>query len=189
MIHNRRPVITDSAYARVSDARNTTRGTSCSWRRISSILLALLLTTPVLARAQGVGFVGGGTIDPEGFYVGTFFETPPISGTIHVRPGVDGVWGQGLRIASINIDIVHRADVGTGWQFYTGGGPVISITRFDDSLPTPDVNDVTGGFGALLGFLHSSGFLFEFKYGYVRNASTLKIGAGVKIGSKHNANP
>lgn len=170
--------------------RYTRHKTSHTRLGIAATAFLVVAFFPCLTRAQGVGFVGGGTIDPEGFFAGTFVETPPISGSVRVRPGIDGTWGQGLRIASINIDIIHRADVGTGWQFYTGGGPTISITRFDDLVAAPDVNDVTGGFGALVGFAHStSGLLFEFKYGYVRNASTLKFGAGIKIGPKPASNP
>src|SRR5687767_9396150 len=90
----------------------------CRTSFVLAFLVLLLASSP--ARAQGVGFVGGGTVDPEQFYAGTFFETPAIAQNIHLRPGVDGGWGNGLRIASINIDIIHRIDAASGWRFYTG---------------------------------------------------------------------
>jgi hypothetical protein len=151
--------------------------------RLAIALAALLL--PGTVCAQGVGFVGGGTIDPEQFYVGTFFETPRIAQNVRVRPGVDGAWGEGLRVASINLDVIFRTDVPSGWQFYTGGGPTILITRVTDPSQVTDrrfEDDLTGGLGALLGFAHTSGFLAEFKFGRARNDSSLKLGAGFKFG-------
>src|SRR4051812_19039033 len=119
-------------------------------------LLAVLFSASI-ASAQGVGFVGGGTIDPEQFYAGTFFETRPISGTIHIRPGIDGSWGQGVSIAAINLDIITRAQIGSGWQFYTGGGPTVSILRFSGNAVPDDASDkeVTGGVTAGVGVFPS----------------------------------
>jgi hypothetical protein len=189
VIPNFRSVRIDLAHARPFHTRHAIRGNWAWWRRISSIVFLLLLTFPVLALAQGVGFVAGGTIDPEGFYAGTFFETPPFSGTIRLRPGVDGSWGDHLKIATINLDIIHRADVNTAWSFYTGGGPSVVITRVDESAaPSEFVDEVSAGFGALFGFSHSGGFLVEIKYGYAQHGSSLKIGAGFKIGPKPSTN-
>ena len=159
-------------------------------------LIALL--TASVASAQGVGFVAGGAIDPEQFYAGTFFESPSnssaafepsipsIGGTIHVRPGIDGSWGQGLSIAAINVDIITRAQIGSGWQFYTGGGPTVSIVRFSDDFIPQGVSDteVTGGFTALFGFINPKGFLIEIRYGSADGGPTLKFGAGVQVGKR-----
>jgi hypothetical protein len=148
-------------------------------------LLAVLFSASI-ASAQGVGFVGGGTIDPEQFYAGTFFETRPISGTIHIRPGIDGSWGQGVSIAAINLDIITRAQIGSGWQFYTGGGPTVSILRFSNDAIPDDASDkeVTGGFTAVFGFIHPKGVLLEVRYGSAAGGPTLKFGAGVQIGKR-----
>lgn len=150
------------------------------------VICASLLSEP-LAEAQAVGIVGGGSVDPEQFFIGSFFETPPLAERVRVRPGVDGAWGSGLKLASINLDIIYRAEVGTGWQFYTGGGPLIVIARVDESEPVTVrdrlvEDDVTGGLGALLGFSHSSGFFTEFRFGRVRYAPSLKFGVGFRIG-------
>jgi hypothetical protein len=150
-----------------------------------ALALLVLLFSASIASAQGVGFVGGGTIDPEGVYAGTFFESPAIGGTIHIRPGVDGSWGQGVRIAAINVDIVHRGQIGPTWQFYTGGGPTVSILRLsDESVGGGTGNDVTGGFTAMFGFTHSNGFLVEVRYGSAAGGPSLKFGAGFQVGKQ-----
>jgi hypothetical protein len=149
-----------------------------------TVALLLVLFSASVASAQGVGFVGGGTIDPEGVYAGTFFESPPFGGTIHIRPGIDGSWGQGLRIANINVDITHRGQIGSSWEFFTGGGPTISIVRFADVPDGVSNGEVTGGFTALFGFISPKGFLVEVRYGSAAGGPSLKFGAGVQIGKR-----
>ena len=151
-----------------------------------AVAFLLVLFAASIASAQGVGFVAGGTIDPEQFYAGTFFETPEIGGNIHIRPGIDGSWGQGLSIAAINVDIVHRAQIGSGWQFYTGGGPTVSILRLsDDDIPGGvSGNEVTGGFTAMFGFINPKGFLVEIRYGSAAGGPSLKFGAGFQVGKR-----
>jgi len=153
---------------------------------VRALTLLVVLLSASIASAQGVGFVAGGTIDPEQFYAGTFFETPAIGGSIHIRPGIDGSWGQGVSIAAINLDIITRAQVGSGWQFYTGGGPTVSILRVShDSFPEGvSDNEVTGGFTALFGFIHPKGILLEVRYGSAASGPTLKFGAGVQVGRR-----
>lgn len=151
---------------------------------VRALALLVVLFSPSLAFAQGVGFVAGGTIDPEQFYAGTFFETPPIGGNIHIRPGIDGSWGEGIRIAAINVDLIGRGQIGSGWQFYTGGGPTISIVRLSDDVLSVTGSEVTGGFTALFGFTHPNGFLIEVRYGSAAGGPSLKFGAGVQVGKR-----
>ena len=149
--------------------------------RARAVLSAVVvLFSASVASAQGVGFVAGGTVDPEQFYAGTFFETPSIGGTIHIRPGIDGSWGQGLSIAAINIDIMTRGQIANGWEFYTGGGPTISIVKFSGVSDT----EVTGGFTAVFGFMSPKGFLVEVRYGSAAGGPSLKFGAGFQVGKK-----
>jgi hypothetical protein len=150
----------------------------------ASVCLVVLSTSSV-ARAQALGFVGGGSVDPEQFYVGTFFETPPLAESVRVRPGVDGSWGDGVRAAAISFDVIYGDEVSSGWGFYSGGGPTVFITRVDESAEAADssvVNDVTGGLGGLIGLSHASGLFVEFRFLHVRNAPALKLGAGFKFG-------
>jgi len=148
------------------------------------LALLVVLVTASAASAQGVGFVAGGTVDPEQFYAGTFFESPSIGGTIHIRPGIDGSWGQGLRIAAINVDIVTRGQIGGSWQFYTGGGPTVSIVRFSDVPDGVSNGETTGGFTALFGFISPKGFLVEVRYGSAAGGPALKFGAGFQVGKR-----
>ena len=157
-------------------------------RAAVALFVVALLHAPAV-RAQGVGFIGGGTIDPEQWYVGTFFETPQLAQNVRLRPGVDGSWGGGLRIASINIDVIYRTDVPSGWQLYTGLGPNILLIRPDDAPGVPADTDVSGGIGGVFGFAHSSGFLTEFRVGRSRNGPNLKLGAGFKIGGRPSTSP
>jgi hypothetical protein len=152
---------------------------------VALAFLSVFFSAPI-ASAQGVGFVGGATIDPEQIYAGSFFETPSIGGTIHIRPGVEGSWGDGVRIAAINVDIIHRGQIGGGWQFYTGGGPTVSILRLTtDNVPgTVTGNELTGGFTALFGFTHPNGFLVEVRYGSAAGGPSLKFGVGVQVGKR-----
>jgi hypothetical protein len=147
-------------------------------------LLAVVFA-PSVARAQSLGFVGGGTVDPEQVYAGVFFETPPIAQQIRLRPGFDASRGDGLKIASINLDILYRTVVGSQWEFYTGGGPTIARAWIDDSSQypkNPNFDDVSGGLEGLIGFAHKSGLLFEFKFGHTNLAPNLKFGVGFKFG-------
>ena len=159
------------------------RGFVTTAGRVGFILL--LLSVPTVSAAQGVGFVGGATIDPEQFFVGAFFETPAIAETVHFRPGVSLGSGESLRIVSVNIDFVYKSDESSGWRFVTGGGPVIRITRFDDPLDTAEAingRDISGGLIGMLGVEHNSGFFAEFKFGGTDSGPNLLFGAGFRFG-------
>jgi hypothetical protein len=133
------------------------------------------------ARAQSaVGFQGGGSIDPEQGFVGVFWLSPSIARGFHLRPGVDGGFGAGLRIATINIDFIYEFPLGTsGWRLVQGGGPVIAITRYDFGGGISETDTSAGG-GYLFGFAHDSGFFTEFRAAG-GNVPNLKFGAGWAI--------
>ena len=64
---------------------------------LASILVVALSSQ---ARAQSaVGFTGGGSIDPEQVFVGVFWQSADIGGRFRIRPGIDGGFGDGLRLA------------------------------------------------------------------------------------------
>jgi hypothetical protein len=124
-----------------------------------------------------VGFVGGVSIDPEQAFVGVFWQTPPIANRFHLRPGIDGGFGDGLRLATINIDFIARFPLGaSGWHLIQGGGPVIVLTKIDDFEGT----DLSAGGSYIIGFAHDAGFFGEFRIGG-GNVPSLKMGAGWAI--------
>ena len=121
-----------------------------------------------------VGFHGGASIDPEQVYVGVFWQTPPIANRFHFRPGVDGGFGNDLRVATFNIDFIARFPLGTsGWELVQGGGPVIVLTKFDGF----DDTETSAGGSYICGFAHRSGFFGEFRIGG-GNTPSLKMGVG-----------
>lgn len=124
-----------------------------------------------------VGFQGGASIDPEQVFVGVFWQTPAIGQRIHLRPGIDGGFGNDLRVATINIDFIARFPLGaSGWTLIQGGGPVIAITKVQGFEGT----DTSAGGSYLIGFAHDSGFFGEFRIGG-GNTPSLKMGAGYAI--------
>lgn len=145
-----------------------------------TVVLAAALVAVVSAEARGqssVGFTGGGSIDPEQGYVGVFYQTPDIGGRFRLRTGLDGGFGQDLRLGTINVDFVYLLPLGTGpWKFLTGGGPTIVLTRFTSDLYESGT-EVTAGGSWLLGFAHDNGFFTEFRIGG-GNVPALKMGVG-----------
>jgi hypothetical protein len=140
-------------------------------------VLALLVVT-TNAHAQGIGFQGGATIDPEQMFGGTHFETPDFYPGLRFRPGIDGSWGQGYSLATINLEFIYRTQLGRSpWSMYQGGGPAIVLLRFEENT------DVHAGSFFIFGFSHANGFFTEFRYGG-GTYPQLKFGAGVTIRKK-----
>jgi hypothetical protein len=79
---------------------------------IGSVVLAFFLVTPPRADAQGIGFQGGVTVDPEQAFVGTHFETGEIFQGLRFRPGIDGGFGGDYSTATINIEFLYHIQVG-----------------------------------------------------------------------------
>lgn len=146
-------------------------------------MLAAMLAAAVSSEAwaqPAIGFIGGASIDPEQGYVGVFFQTPDIGGRFRLRTGLDGGFGEGLRVGTVNIDFVYLLPLGNSpWKFLTGGGPTIVFTRLaDDQFDTG--TDLSAGGSWLLGFAHDNGFFTEFRLGG-GNVPALKMGAGWAI--------
>src|SRR5262249_2686074 len=66
------------------------------------IVVFLIALHAADARAQGIGFVGGGAVDPSQGYVGTHVETAPIGGHLRLRPGIDGAFGGSVSEAIVD---------------------------------------------------------------------------------------
>jgi hypothetical protein len=129
-----------------------------------------------------IGFTGGASIDPEQGFVGVFWRSPEIGGRLHLRPGIEGGFGNDLRLATINVDFVARFPLGnSGWDFIQGGGPTIVIARFE-AFDDQDDTELSAGGSYIIGFGHDSGFLGEFRIGGGGNVPSLKITAGFAFG-------
>ena len=141
-----------------------------------ALVFAAFFTTSAAAQTS-ISFSGGGSIDPEQVYAGVAWQSPDIGGRFRVRPGIDGGFGDGLRLANINIDFVVKFPLGTSaWSLIQGGGPVISIARasgFDDAP-----RELHAGGSYLFGFAHDNGFFGEFRIGGGGFVPQLKMGVG-----------
>ncbi len=136
--------------------------------------LAYLL--PVAAAAQGVGFQAGAAFDPEQIYLGSHVEFPIGSNQFVIRPGIEGAFGGGWRIAAIRGDFIYRVTLGaSGWRIRQGLGPSVNITR-SESL---DLTDVSAGWNYLMGVDHENGFFIEFKGGPAHEALVPLVWIGV----------
>lgn len=146
---------------------------------LAATLVVTLLSSPALAQSS-VGFTGGTSIDPEQVYAGVFWQSADIGGRFRVRPGLDGGFGNDLRLATINIDFIYLFPLGTGpWKFVTGGGPAIVLTRLADDrfdLGT----EVSAGGSYLFGFAHDNGFFTDIRVGG-GNVPALKLGVGWSV--------
>jgi hypothetical protein len=150
------------------------------------LVCTALLLTPALTAAQppttqsntsAIGFQGGASIDPEQGFVGVFWESPRIGGRFSLRPGIDGGFGNDLRLATINIDFIARFPIGnSGWNFVQGGGPTIVITK----VPDLDISETSAGGSYIIGFSHDGGFLGEFRIGG-GNVPSLKMSVGYAV--------
>jgi hypothetical protein len=141
----------------------------------------VLLAVAAPARAQSkIGFGGGATIDPQQVYGGVYWQSPDIGGRFHLRPGIDGATGDGLSLASINIDLIVLIPLGqSAWSLVQGGGPSIVIATLSDVDDSP--SEVHAGGAYLFGFQHRNGFFTEFRIGGGGFVPNLKVGAGWAI--------
>ena len=110
--------------------------------------------------------------------MGTHLETGELAPGLRFRPGIDGSFGGGTSLASINVEFVYRSWLGrSGWSLYQGGGPAIVLVRQDNNT------DIRAGSFFTFGFAHQNGFFTELKYGGGSSA-TLKFAAGFTIRKK-----
>ncbi|HWI19612.1 MAG TPA: hypothetical protein VNT81_17785 [Vicinamibacterales bacterium] len=152
------------------------------WALACAICAVFLLSSPAAASAQSsINFNGGASIDPTQVYAGVSWESPDIGGRFRIRPGIDGGFGDGLRLGTINLDLMVKFPLGaSGWTLLQGGGPVISLAKY--SGPFEDVPlEVHAGGSYLFGFQHDSGFFTEFRVGGGGFVPQLKLGIGWSV--------
>jgi hypothetical protein len=141
-------------------------------------VLAVLLLANGSAQAQGIGFQGGVSVDPEQGYFGTHFETPELFQNFRFRPGIDGGFGGDFSLAALNIEFLYNFAIGRSWSVYQGGGPAVVFLRQNDQTSTH------GGSFYTFGFAHENGFFTDFKLGY-GTVPTLKFGVGFTVRKKN----
>lgn len=154
-------------------------GHRCAW--LGVFLAAFVLAAASRASAQSsINFNGGASIDPKQVYAGVAWESPDIGGRFRLRPGIDGGFGDGLRLGLINIDLIAKIPLGTSpWKLIQGGGPVISLSKFDD-FPEAGT-DVHAGASYLFAFEHDNGFFTGFRYGGGGYTPQLKFAVGWSV--------
>ena len=135
--------------------------------------------SPAAAQAQSsISFSGGASIDPKQVYAGVAWESPDIGGRFRLRPGIDGGFGDGLRLGTINLDLVVKFPLGqTGWSLIQGGGPTITISKFTGEFEDAS-REIHAGGSYLFGFQNDNGFFAEFRVGGGNYVPQLKIGVG-----------
>lgn len=135
--------------------------------------------SPAAAAAQSsISFSGGASIDPTQAYGGVAWESDDIGGRFRLRPGIDGGFGDGLRLGTINLDLVVRFPLGqSGWSLLQGGGPTITIAQFTGAFEDAD-REIHAGGSYLFGFQHDRGFFTEFRVGGGNYVPQLKLGVG-----------
>ena len=135
------------------------------------------LTSQASSAQSSIHFTGGASIDPTQVYAGVSWESPDIGGRFRIRPGIDGGFGDGLRLGTINLDLIVKFPLGTtAWTLIQGGGPVVSISRFSGIDDAP--SELHAGGSYLFGFQHDNGFFTEFRVGGGGFVPQLKLGVG-----------
>jgi hypothetical protein len=143
----------------------------------SAVFVAILCCTSQ-ARAQGIGFQGGATVDPGQVFVGTHFESGELMPGLRFRPGIDGGFGGDYSLASINLEFLYNIPLKSGWALYQGGGPAVVMIR--QSAGTLHNTSTHAGAVATFGFAHENGLFTEFKFGTGYSPS-LKFSVGYTI--------
>jgi hypothetical protein len=158
-------------------------GHSGLFRSLAACVVLLASSSATAGQTQApramqsmVGLQGGASIDPEQGFVGVFWQTPEIADRFHARVGVDGGFGSGLRVGTINVDFLVRFPLGPSWDLVQGGGPVVVLLKVDGF----DGTETSAGGSYILGFTHRSGFFAQFRIGG-GNAPNLKTGAGYAV--------
>ena len=145
---------------------------------VTAVVLAIV-TTPGLARAQGVGFTGGAAIDPAQAYVGSYVESGQIANHIRVRAGIDGAFGGDVSEALIDFVFLYEIPFApfSPWYVYQGSGPTVAIARADGR------RHASGGFLGIFGIGNKNGFFFEVKVSG-GGGPNLRLGVGYTIRRK-----
>jgi hypothetical protein len=150
-------------------------------RRLVAAAIAVcflgLVAIPASAQSS-ISFSGGASIDPTQVYAGVAWESPDIGGRFRLRPGIDGGFGDGIRLATINLDLIVKFPLGTSaWSLIQGGGPTITVSKFTGDFEDAP-RELHAGGSYLFGFQHTNGFFTDFRVGGGGFVPQLKLGVG-----------
>lgn len=147
---------------------------------VTAVVLWLVSVVPSSAQG-GVGFHGGGTIDPDQGFFGMHYISNPLSGNLRLQPGADLGFGNDVILSVIHVDFAQWITLNQRWQLYFGGGPAINIYRFDTAGARggsgDSTTDIQGGFDTIVGFAHESGTTFEMRIGS-NGSPNIRFGIG-----------
>jgi len=151
----------------------------------ASIAVCFLGIVAKPASAQSsISFSGGASIDPTQVYAGVAWESPDIGGRFRLRPGIDGGFGDGIRLGTINLDLIVKFPLGTSaWSLIQGGGPTITVSKFTGEFEDAP-RELHAGGSYLFGFQHTNGFFTEFRVGGGSFVPQLKLGVGWAVEMK-----
>ena len=136
------------------------------------------LTARDASAQSSINFNGGASIDPTQVYAGVSWESPDIGGRFRIRPGIDGGFGDGIRLGTINLDLIVKFPLGaSGWTLIQGGGPTITVLKFSGEFEDAP-RELHAGGSYLFGFQHDTGFFTEFRVGGGSFVPQLKLGVG-----------
>jgi hypothetical protein len=152
---------------------------------IALFFAGLMTVGAASASAQSsINFSGGASIDPTQVYAGVAWESSDIGGRFRIRPGIDGGFGDGIRLGTINLDLIVKFPLGTsGWTLIQGGGPTITVSKYSGEFADLP-RELHAGGSYLFGFQHDNGFFTQFRVGGGSFVPQLKIGAGWAVEMK-----
>ena len=142
------------------------------WLAGLSFLLGVVLFSSTPALAQGAGIRGGISVDPDQFYFGGHYETPPLVDRLYFRPNVEVGIGDDLTLIGANMEFVYKFTRNRALNPYAGAGPALNIFMPDEGDTSTDA-----GFNILVGAETPKGLFFEFKIGAI-DSPDFKFGVG-----------
>ena len=139
--------------------------------RVIATLVAVLGTWASPLMAQDIGVRVGVSAEPNQFYFGADYETPPLVEQLHFRPNAEIGIGDETTLTGLNFEFVYRFAGDYPWKLYGGAGPALNF--IDTDLDTK----AEGGFNILFGAMHSDGLFVEVKAGAL-HSPRFKFGVG-----------
>lgn len=139
--------------------------------KVVLVTVSVLLGISIPSYAQGFGLRGGVSVDPDQFYFGGHYETPPVVDRLHFRPNLELGVGDDVFTTTLNFEFVYKFPVQRTWRLYAGAGPAVNFYSYDGGDSTDP------GLNILLGAEVTNGLFFEFKVGTI-DSPELKFGVG-----------